>query len=286
MYPRYLKLLLIGAWSVSNVQSFAQQRQRATFLASIYRTPTLCATKTEQEQGQETLKFSANLSFTSESLADAKIEDVVEFFQKEEFRDLLLSAGGNRPVKEVQETPAIKARWELARDFFGSSLLPAECDRYLSTDALILFPGIVMTNTVVNGIKQLEDDERGLPLNLFVLVAEKRSVKGARPLVWIFNQLTGAGKNEDTEYSPPQGHVMTRTSIVGKDGSLALNVQVNCQIIVSFPAILVRILPTSKEKMEEQGSASVSKAVSKDLEVGIIAVRDAFLRWQLDKASA
>jgi hypothetical protein len=39
----------------------------------------------------------------------------------------------------------------------------------------------------------------------------------------------------------------------------------------------VKALPTTKEKMEEQGSAAVLKTVSQDIKDAVAATRDAFL---------
>jgi hypothetical protein len=267
MVSRSLQLILLCAWGLSNAQSFVQER---ISLAPRIRAAALHAEIIKKE----TVKFTGDLILTSEPLSGAKVEDVAEFFRRKECLDLLLGAGGTRPVTELTASPQLKKLWLEACANFESASSPEDGDPILSTDTIISMPGITLTNTVVNGVKLLEDKE-GLPMYETVLIADKRTAQGPAPLVWIYNQLTGAGKTEDDGYSPPQARVMSRASIVEKNGELTFSINVLFQIVVEFPAILVRILPTSKEKMEEQGSASISKAIVKDVDLAIAALRKA-----------
>lgn len=290
MFPRYLQLLLVGVWSVSTAHSFGQPRGQRAFAAHGRRTGSLYSAAVEEEEedsekAEERIQFTADMTFTTDPLGDAKVGEVAEFLKKQECRELLLSAGGIRAVEEIAATPELQERWQGACAFYESEPLPDSCDQFLSTDTIIPFPGLVLTNTVVNGIKELTDD-KGFPRLAFVLVAEKRSVTGSKPLVWIFNQLTRSGKDSnDAQYSPPQGHALTYASIAEKDGAFSFNIAVQFRIIITFPAVLVRILPTSKAKMEEKGSASVSKMISKDVDAASISLRDAFIKWHSDPVS-
>jgi hypothetical protein len=269
MVSRSLQLMLVWAWGLSHAQSFVQER--------ISFAPRKHAATLQAEKQKETLKFGADLKFTSESLSDAKVEDVAAFFRRKECLDLILGAGGTRPVKELTATPQLKKMWLEACDHFESAP-PEDGDPILSTDTVISLPGITLTNTVINGVKLLED-EKGLPMYETVLIADKRTASGPKPIVWLYNQLTGTGQANDDEFSPPQARVISRASITEKNGEFFFNVQVLFRIVVEFPAILVRILPTSKEKMEEQGANSISKGIAKDVEISIDALRKAFLSW-------
>jgi hypothetical protein len=271
MVSRSLQLVLVSAWGLG-AQSFVQDR--ISFASRKH------AAVLHAEKEKETLKFGGDLIFTSESLPDAKVEDVAAFFKRKEILDLILGAGGTRPVNEITVTPQLKKLWLEACDHFESVSPPEDGDQILSTNTVLPLPGITLTTTAVNGVKLLEDG-KGLPMYETVLIADKRVATGPRPIVWLYNQLTGTGKAKDDEFSPPQARVMSRASITEKNGELAFNVQVLFRIVVEFPAILVRILPTSKEKMEEQGTNSISKGIAKDVDISIAALREAFLYWQV-----
>jgi hypothetical protein len=265
-----LQLMLVLAFGLSIAQSFVQER--ISFATRKH------AAALHAEKQKETLKFGKELTFTSKPLSDAKIEDVVEFFKRKECLDLILGAGGSRPVKEITATPQLKKLWLEACDQFESVSPPEDGDRMLSTDTVLQLPGITLTTTGINGVKLLKDG-KGLPMYETVLIADRRTAKGPAPIVWIYNQLTGDDKVKDGEYSPPQARVMSRSSITEKNGKCTFNVFVDFRIVVEFPAILVRILPTSKDKMEEQGTNSISKGIAKDVEISIDSLPKAFQRW-------
>jgi hypothetical protein len=271
MVSRSLQLLmLVWAWGLSIAQSFVQER--------IIFAPRMPAAALHAEKQKETLKFGKELTFTSKTLSDATAEDVAEFFRRKECLDLILGAGGSRPVKEITATPQLKKLWLEACDQFESASPPADGDLMLSTDTVLPLPGITLTTTGINGVKLLKD-EKGLPMYETVLIADRRTAKGPAPIVWIYNQLTGDDKIKEGEFSPPQARVMSRSSITEKNGKFAFKVDVVFRIVVEFPAILVRILPTSKDKMEEQGTNSISKGIAKDVDISIDALPKAFQRW-------
>jgi hypothetical protein len=269
MLQSRLDLVVLLAWVLSDVpvQSFIQPAALAP------RRPTA---HLYADNGQEVLTFSGNFELTSDHLPGAT-EDVASFFKSKECRNLLLSAGGTRPLAEVKVTPQLKEMWTEMCGFFGSTNLPNDDDYVLICETTINFPGVCVRNKVYNGVKLLES-ENGLPEYELILVADKRSAEGPAPLVWLFNKLTGVKEDDDAEFSPPQGRVKNRVSIVKlEDGDLAVNVDVKFQIVIKFPTILVRLLPVSKEKMEENGTASVLKAISKDIMASVEGTREAFL---------
>lgn len=271
MVARSLQLMLVWAWGLSNAQSFVQER--ISFISRKH------AAALHAETPKETLQFGKELTFTSDSL-DAKVEDVAEFFRRKECLDLILGAGSTRPIKEMTATPQLKKMWREACDHFESASPPEDGDRILSTDTVLSLPGMTLITTVINGVKFLEDG-KGLPMYETVLIADKRTASGPAPIVWIYNQLTGDGKVKDGEYSPPQARVISRASITEKNGQPAFKVQVVFRIVVEFPAILVRILPTSKAKMEEQGINSISKGIAKDVDLSLAALPKAFQNWRV-----
>jgi hypothetical protein len=296
MFTRRFLLAFLGLSNVWNLQAFVQPRSSSVPRKVVFvSTRRLQTTSLHAEKkNRETIVFACDLTFTCDPLPDnIKVEDMAEFLKGEECRRLLLSAGGTRAVEKLQVTPDLQGMWTEACDGFffsnSSSLsLPKEPDEFMSTDAVIPFPGITLTNTVVNGITRMEDEKEkgGLPKYLFVLVGEKKSVEGPKPLVWLFNKMTGVDDNKNDEdadtgcYSKPKGYAVTYSSIINnKDGALAFNVDVRLQIVIEFPRYVMRLLPASKEKMEQQGSNACARAVSKDVELAVRKVREAFLTW-------
>jgi hypothetical protein len=179
----------------------------------------------------------------------------------------------------------------------------------VSTETSIRFPGLTVTSIVYIGTKLLWDhlpppdaSSRGMavtttmmPAHEFVLLGEHQRVEGPPPLVWLYRKLTGIPDNDDDGGGDTHAQGLDGSSAVGTirpskarswsrvavvetlQGGLALSFATALEIRVDFPSLLVKILPTSKEKMEEQGSAAVLKAVSKDIVDAVTLTWDAFL---------
>jgi hypothetical protein len=292
MFTRRFLLAFLGLSNLWNLQAFVQPHSSGIPRKVLF-FPTLRSQTTAlhaERKNRVALVFACDLTFSCDPLpGNTKVEDMAEFLVSEECRRLLLSAGGTRAVEKLQVTPDLQGMWTEACDglFVNSSSspsLPKEPEEFMSTDAIIPFSGITLTNTVVNGVTRMEDEKEkgGLPKYLFVLVGEKRSVKGPKPLVWLYNKMTGVNGDEDTDtacYSKPKGGVFTYSSIVDKDDAPAFNVDVHLRIVIEFPKYVMRLLPASKEKIEEQGSNACARAVSKDVELAVRNVREAFLTW-------
>jgi len=146
-------------------------------------------------------------------------------------------------------------------------------------DTQVSFPGLTLVTSTVSGIKEIRNERNILEAFEVFLIAEKSKPKGAAPIVWMYNKLTGNDKREHGVFQPPKQ--AKAKSLIGStkldDGSLALSFKLDMQITIEFPAILLKILPTSKEKVEEEGSASVLKTMSKDIEMAMIAAYDKFM---------
>jgi hypothetical protein len=218
---------------------------------------------------KSSLEFIGDMVEKSDPLDNVSREDAVRFLQSERFLELLLSGGGKRAVTAVERTPELEEMWQNAYDKLEMKCQPQEIDSLLATDTVIQFPGLKLTNTVVNGVKKVEKDRVEC-----ILVAEKRTPSGPPPLVWIFNQLTGG--SAQAKFTQPQGNVLSKLSVVeNEQGKLAYETDVKITIVINIPAAVIRLLPTSNEKMEAQGSEAVKKSVAKDVIPALVAVRKA-----------
>lgn len=177
-------------------------------------------------------------------------------------------------------TPALRQRWEdVCEHFYDEEHLPDKESTILVKESVVKFPGLKLENTVFNGMKLL--DENGcFPVYQGVLLEEKIQVSGSAPAVWCFKQLTGTNKRDDTERSSSESKATSRISIVAKDGGYALHIDCQLSVFLDFPKVLCRILPTTKEGMEKIGSASVQKAVVKEIMKAMNSTSDSFKNWR------
>lgn len=251
----------------------------------MHQTPRSCSQRRRRTHLKDAteLVFDGSCNLVSDPLpTNITREQLANFMRQEKTRDLFFSAGGTRPVETYEMTSNIRTMWEeIALGYFQSpSLLPQEDDLVISCDSIIQFPGVLLTTTALNGIKIRDDDQNGFPVYTVVGFAERQRVEGARPIVWLFNQLTGLHKKEKGKFYPTSARAFGEISIVNKDDRFAFQFNVNLKVVTNVPEVLVRLLPTSKESMEEQGSKAVANALSKDLKATLSHVQESFLKEQ------
>jgi hypothetical protein len=231
---------------------------------------------------QANLTFLVELSVSSDPLpAETTTEQIKVFLEDMETRKLMLSTGKSREVQLVPMSPELTSLWnEQCQQEYGEANLPGSPDDcILATDVITRLPGLRLNNKIYNGVKKSTNDA-GIPQYTFLMIGEKQSVKGPAPLVWIFNKLTGAEKKKDPSLKP-SGVAKSDVAVINnQDGSLAIRYDVSIKITVTFPAVLLKILPTTKEKAEASASASIRKGLQKDVENGAKGVYDGFLEFQ------
>lgn len=216
-------------------------------------------------------------------------QELSNFLANESNREIFLSAGNSRPFQYLEMTPQFKQYWRDACNHFSSTCLPDDDDKLIAVDAEVKFPGMKLVITSLQGVKELpplkKNTDRGgrggggTKAYEVLLVGEKLQPRGAPPVVWLYNKMTGNDKRAKNEFYPPQ-QTRIRSVITGTeldDGELALSFRLNLRITVEFPRLLLKLIPTSKEKAEEQGSKSVLQAVSKDVDRAMQAAFDAFI---------
>jgi len=256
---------LLSARSFVSRQTFASRKNASTRL--------------REKEAKETLNFNVDFSYTSDLLPSSSV-DVHDFFRKKTTRDFMVSIGGTRQVEELPITAELKDAWKESCDRFHSANFPNDTDDESVVSALseAQFPGMKLQTSVLNGIKKIamEDGTQGYETHL---LAQKQEAYGPPPLVWIFNKLTGNADKEKGKFYPSSGKSISRVSVLEKEGGCVFHWDCKLHIKVEFPAVLVRILPVKKEKMEEQGSAAIQKAVEKDIRGGVDATRELFLKW-------
>lgn len=232
-----------------------------------------------EKKSRETLRFAGDLTFCCESVPDATYQEMVRFLIGDDCRRLLLSAGGTRDVESLPHSADLQRMWSMQVSSGFAENIPENGDKFLRTDTVVRFPGLRLTNTVVNGFV-VDRMKSSAPECVSLLIGESRATSGRKPLVWLFNKLTGDGQHQQPqEYSQPKARVVTRTSVVEREDGATFQVDVRFQVLIDFPKTLLRFLPASKEKMEAKGSAAIKRAMSKDFEKAIKGVRRGFLEY-------
>lgn len=226
---------------------------------------------------KETLTFSVEYTVISDPISVDRKEEFLELFETNEICQSLLSSGGKRKVQESPLSPVFESYWDDISQTTHPLFVRGGDSSLFFTDTDSKFPGVTLFSTVCNGCNLIRD-VAGRPKYEFLLLAEKQSVSGAAPVVWLFNKLTGRSKESKEEFLKTSNEVKSVASIVDSGDSVALKFVVDAKIFVVFPKSLMKILPTSKEKMEEQGSASMRSTIVRDVDDAVAGAVNTFLK--------
>jgi hypothetical protein len=275
--------LVFSSWLTLAVLAFRPVHEK-TSATPRAQTPLQAATQ---------LVFHVDYTKTSDVLPKGTTsDDISNFLAAESNREIFLSAGNSRPFQYLEVTPQFKQYWRDACDHFSSSCLPEDDDKLIAVDAEVKFPGMKLIITSLQGVKEMppsntDTDAGGIKSYEVLLVGEKLQPSGAPPVVWLYNKMTGNDKREKNEFYPPKQtrirSVMTGTELA--DGALVLSFRLDLRITIQFPRTLLKLLPTSKEKAEEQGSKSVLHSVSKDIDKAMDAAFDAFVEQKQNSSA-
>ena len=89
--------------------------------------------------------------------------------------------------------------------------------------------------------------------------------------------MTGAGKDGKDNGENTDVSSFARVSYVPvDDNNMRFVLEATVSIAIKFPAFLLKILPTNKEKAEESGAKSISKSIEKDITKSLAAFEQAY----------
>lgn len=197
------------------------------------------------------------------------------FSQKEKSRVLLEGSGGNLVAPIENPTSVIRQRWEKEAKFMGSAPPSSDDNMYMVTTTGVKFPGIKMNSIATIGTKLILSGD--YPEYQATMAMDETKPEGLRPLVWIVNKLTGASKEKSAEDQTT--HAFTRVSAEVSNGEVIFKAESNLMVDLKFPSFLLKILPVSKEKAEEQGSEALLKALEKDVVPAINNFREEYIKY-------
>uniref|UniRef100_A0A7S4JNA5 Uncharacterized protein n=1 Tax=Odontella aurita TaxID=265563 RepID=A0A7S4JNA5_9STRA len=252
-------------------------------------------TASATKKGMTGLVFRGSTAYTTEEVPrrSSSGKSVEDFFAVDENRNILLTGSGNviEPMGADGATRDLMDRWTREAERLGSAP-PGDGDAAVRvTTTGIQFPGLKVLSVATIGPRLVssgegagEGGESPDPEYEFTLVSDEIQVEGPRPLRWIFRRLTEGGRTKDGKLKADEQttHSLTRVRIKPADGEangVVFTATAYLEIDVKFPSVLLKILPTSKEKTEEQGSASIQKVVEKDLGPSMEKFRDAYLTF-------
>eukprot|EP00980_Cylindrotheca_fusiformis_P022112 scaffold8995_cov139-Cylindrotheca_fusiformis.AAC.9 len=217
----------------------------------------------KEEERKSTLTFDIRVEASSKPVPLISHEKLLSFARSKDNRNLLISAGGKRPVKEFEVTPHLLTKWKTACDQLGAKN-PDKCDSIVEVRTSgIDLPGLQLESLAVTGIKDVGESQNKT-IYEFVLIQHENKVRGLAAVVWIFNKLTGAGETDEKDRQSTSS-LSTLSYEAINDSEIVFTCRSQLLVQVNFPSFLLKILPTNKEKAEESGQRSFSKALEKDV---------------------
>ena len=227
--------------------------------------------------GLTELQFQASTDYATEPLKNIEqtSKSLQAFFFDERIRNKILAGSDNHVEKLASPSRSLFRNWqeETTRNGF---VPPSTKDPILKvTSTGISFPGLALRLVATVGCKKVvRNDTCGLQITL---LCNELKAEGPKPLVWVFNELTGAEKKPDQRKphanlfpGRPDSRFTTHSTntvtaeLNAKDG-VVFRSAAKLVIDVSFPSIFLNILPVSKETAERQGSEAILKVVSRDI---------------------
>lgn len=233
----------------------------------------------------ENLVFRADCKLVSEEFFVDNPLDLESFLRQESTRDLFLSAGGRRECHKVPSSSHISNLWvDACHDHYGSECLPPPQDPVsVATETDVKFPGFQLRNTVLNGC-QMQSDKNGMLCYTFSLIGDRKVLQGSRPVVWLVKSLSGISNDPQQGFEAPETKAKTCIYAVPSGiQSIRLHMDIEFTTTVTFPKLMLKLLPASKETVEERGSKSIHQVVKKDAEDALKAAREAWVYYDKEQ---
>jgi hypothetical protein len=223
------------------------------------------------------LEFEGSFRSNTHPLPNTSADRVIAFFRDPHHRDLVLKGGGN-PTEQIPPTPELYEEWRVQSRIVQSEP-PAPNDPILAISSKVpLLPGLSISATSYMGCKFLQNPRTLLPIYEFTLIKDEYAAQGSKPLVWIFNRMTGVGGDGD---SSRKTHALSRVSMEPCEAGTSIVMQYFgfVKVSCSVPRALIRILPMSKKKAQEKVSNAMVKQLEREGLASIQKFQGAFEDW-------
>ena len=276
--------------SFSHLQQQQQKVRKGNGSRQTWFGPLLATTADENDDENSpietttaTLTLAGETSLSSDPLPLTSEEKLASFLDDPSNRSLLCTAGGNRPSTTILPTPKLMEVWKQRCDEVGASY-PDETDAIVRVRTSgIRFPGLELESLATIGVKRTTNASTSQENTCyeFVLLFDEQKVRGLPPAVWVFKKLTGTADEDDAEANQNNQSALSVTKIgyqtVNNGSEIVFTADSLLVINVNFPAFLLKILPTNKDKAEESGSKSITRVLEKDVKASLKAFQKAYL---------
>jgi len=251
-----------------------------------------------EDEASSSLRFVADLDLESDPLP--KSELLPAFVKSEDCKTALLRGKDGNPCKPIRVTDELMEWWREEIQRSGCmGVMPEETDAMYEIEAPGMnFPGLVVSSFSGVGTKLVEtttttstattdndEDARQEQQQQFeyqyTLVYSKTIPEGPRMLKWVFNKLIGANGNAERN-----AHSFSKLIVEQTASEVVFKAKTNLEIDIKFPAMLLKILPMSKEKAEEEGSAAVQTTIDKDNKPAFSNIADKYLEFLSSSSSS
>lgn len=264
----------------------------ATALAAPKRTPVVATASNKNKPGsisveQKTnkpgmtnLRFQASTNYATQPAAYHPCVADVLF----EHRNKILAGTKNRV--ELLPAPDVRQyylQWKVEAEKNGV-VVPTVGDAILRvTTTAIQFPGLTLQTVATVGCKEVVDSENknAAPSLQITLIDDELQASGPEPLVWVFYKLTGANNKNNRRSKSTSERTTHSTNIITAektdDNMVVFRSVARLVIDVSFPSLLLTLLPTSHRQAETQGSKAIQSVVERDIGPTLEALRTKYI---------
>jgi hypothetical protein len=263
-------------------------------------TPTMTASSSSSEE----LVFDVVLDKTSNTIQVTDTNQICQYLQSPDCIIHYCSGGGRLNTSFEENNSVLDELWQRAcQEYYGREHYNPKNnennkhpDRIVATETILQFPGLKMINRVYNVVQIVHTKESlssssssSIPEVHSFMIGEKQQVTGLPPAVWLFNKLTGHDTRNNQSIAPSSGSALTRITWQTDDSTTnnnmegRLRVQAHVTIRTKFPKAVLRFLPVSKAKMEQQGSHAVRKSIEKELDRACDTGAEHFNQWRLQQ---
>lgn len=231
--------------------------------------------------------------FESES---AKIQTQMnKFFEDDRHRNTIFTGTGNMRRCEIDINAPLHLlleRWVEEAIYFSSDVDVAlvEEGREDITKLIVETNFLVFTIQASAALGEQIVTRNDVPEHQFILLAESfEAADGPPPLIWLFNQLTRKGQRSifapSSLKDPHLIHAYLKVYPIIHQNNKKNQMEVTfCAetraiIVISFPSLLLKLVPVPKELIERQGSKALQQNMERDVVPGIRLFRKAFIDW-------
>jgi len=235
-----------------------------------------------QEESDELRKLLLGGAGNNPAMILSQAESIA---MKEDWLEQARNSGGDDPSPETNRGDMVCRVNTVGMNFAG---LVIKSDAMIGTK--LVFPNSDCVNNISsngnanansNSDSITDDDSTSTtaassPEFQLTFIKDSQKVTGPRFLVFIFNKLTGRDEGKEGKdgggggSGGGEGKEQAVTSFSrffaeqSSETEATFVIETSLDIAIKFPSLLMKILPVSKEKAEEQGSASVIKTLVKD----------------------